>query len=266
MSTIQLSPLILLPGIGMILVGLGFVVYAGWQRLRWGYLGFGALMWIITVAVKFAWVIPMNPSIYRMLNDALPGGLGTAVWNLYVGLLTGVTEVAIVWLVMRYTRLGKVAWEHALAFGIGFGAIEAYLLGVYSFARRFTALLAPQVFAPQVLEIFRLSENVLYGIAPPVVERFFIIWVHIFSNVLIFYGVAKMQMRWFWLAFVYKSLIDAWGDVVIESGMLLRLEGIWMLEAGVILWGILGWLGTHSVRARYPSQAQTSANGERMTQ
>ncbi len=253
MSIIQPSPLNLLPGIGIILVSVGFVAYAARQRLGWRYLGFGALMWIITVGVKFAWVFPMNPSIHFVLTSALPEGLSLAVWVLYVGLLTGVTEVAIVWLVMRYTRLGKVAWGRALAFGIGFGAVEAYLLGVYEFAHNFAALLAPQLLAAIP------SSNVLYDIAE-VVERFFTIWVHIFSNVLIFFGVAKMQRRWFWLAFVFKSLTDTWADIYLESVM-----SLWTYEAGSMLWCILGWLGTRWVRARYPSQAQTSAIGESVT-
>jgi len=34
-------------------------------------------------------------------------------------------------------------------------------------------------------------------------------WIHIFTNALIFLGVAKMHTRWFWAAFAYKSLVDA---------------------------------------------------------
>ena len=109
MST-TLTPMVLVGGIGMILVAVGFVVYAAIKKLGWKYLGLGALAWVVTVIVKFVWAIPLNSRVYAFLTGALAGGLGEGVFDLYVGLLTGFTEVAIVYLVMRYTRWGKVAW------------------------------------------------------------------------------------------------------------------------------------------------------------
>jgi uncharacterized membrane protein YhfC len=145
MDTTMISPVALLGGAGMILVALGFIAYAAWRHLGWAYLGLGALAWVVTVAIKFALAIPLNPEIFAALTGALPGGIGLGLFDLYVGLLTGLTEVLMVWLVMRYTRLGRVDWNRALVFGIGFGAIEALLLGLGSFATMLTAIIAPQV-------------------------------------------------------------------------------------------------------------------------
>jgi len=250
MNTVTLTPVALLGGTGMIVVALVFFVYAARRRLGWGYLGLGALAWIVTVAVKFAWALSLNSSIYSTVTKALPGGIGAAIFDLYVGLLTGITEVAIVWLVMRYTRLGKVVWERALAFGIGFGAVEAFLLGLGSFATALVALLAPQMIPSAAMSQLAVMNNVLYGIAP-IVERFFTIWVHIFCNVLIFFAVVRMQSRWFWLAFWFKSLIDAVATFAQTSGVIATIEGIWAVEAVVILWGILAWLGVRWVKPRY---------------
>jgi len=240
----------------MILVALGFVVYAAVRRLGWAYLGLGALAWIVTVAVKFVWALPVNPRLYPAITGALPGGIGAGLFDLYVGLLTGLTEVAIVWLVMRYTRLGRVTWERALAFGIGFGAVEAFLLGLASLATALTALLAPQLIPSAALAQLAVMNDVLYGIAP-IVERFFTVWVHIFSNVLIFYAVSRMQVRWFWLAFWFKSLIDAMAGFAQTSGVIATIEGIWAIEAVVVLWGILGWLGVRWVKQHYTAPSQT---------
>jgi len=254
MSTV-LSPLILLGGTGMILVAVGFVVYAVIKRLGWAYLGFGALMWIITVAIKFALAVPSNSTIYRALNGAL-GNIGAGLFDLYVGMLTGITEVGIVWLVLRYTRFGKVEWKRALAFGIGFGAIEVLLLGLGSLLTMLTVLLAPQVIPSESLSQLALANNILYGIAP-IVERFFTVWVHIFCNVLIFFAIAKSQTRWFWLSFWFKSLIDAVAAYAQTASVIVSLEGIWAIEAIVILWGILGWLGVRWIQSRYAAQLQT---------
>lgn len=248
------TPVALLGGSGMILVALGFVVYAAIRRLGWGYMGLGALLWVITVAVKAAWALSMNRQIYPAITNALPGWLGAGVFDLYVGLLTGLTEVTLVWLLMRYTRLGKVKWERARAFGIGFGAIEALLLGVGSLTAALFALLAPQTIPADALAQLAVMNNPLYGLAP-IVERFFTVWVHIFSNVLIFFAVAQRQFRWFWLAFWFKTLIDAVAGYAQTSGILASIQGIWAIEALVALFGVVGWLGTRWVRNRYPAPA-----------
>jgi hypothetical protein len=101
----------------------------------------------------------------------------------------------------------------------------------------------------------------LFGLAP-IAERFFTIWVHILSNVLIFFGATKLQARWFWLAFLYKSLLDAWAAFGQLSGMTGEVGTIWVLEALVILMGIIGWLGTRWIQARYPTTGEPPAWAE----
>ena len=263
METVTLSPIALLGGTGMVVVALGFIVYALVRRLGWGYLGLGALAWIITVAVKFLWALPVNPRLYPAITQALPGAPGAALFDLYVGLLTGFTEVAIVWLVMRYTRLSRVPWQRALAFGIGFGTIEALLLGLGSLASALTALLAPQALPAQALAQLAVMNNILYGIAP-IVERFSTVWVHIFCSVLIFFSVAKMQVRWFWLSFLFKSLIDAVASFAQTSGLIRSAEGIWAIEAIVVLFGIIGWLGVRWLAQRYPAPSSEQRSRQRV--
>ncbi len=248
------SPLALLGGLGMIAVAVGCVIYAALRRLGWGYLGLGALAWVVTVALKSAWAIPINPSVYNGLYDALPEVIAAPFFYLYVGALTGIFEVAIVWLVMRYTRLGRVSWNRALAFGIGFGAVEALLLGVSSLATVLAALVAPGMFPLEALEQVSLLNNVLYGLAP-IAERFFTVLVHILSNVLIFYAIAQRKPRWFWLALIYKTGIDVVAAVAQFWG-LETLAKIWAVEAIVALWGIVGWLGIRWVQQRYPDRAE----------
>lgn len=249
------SPRALLGGSGMIAVAMGFVIYAALRKLDWGYLGLGALAWVVTVALKFVWAIPINSVVYNGLYDALPEVIAALLFYLYVGALTGIFEVAIVWLVMRYTRLGRVPWKRALAFGIGFGAVEALLLGLSSLGTVVATLVAPGVFPLEALEQVSRLNNVLYGLAP-ISERFFTVLVHIWANVLIFYAVARREPRWFWLALIYKTGIDA----VAASAQFWGLETlakIWTIEAVVVLWGIVGWLGIRWVQQRYPDQAES---------
>jgi uncharacterized membrane protein YhfC len=251
-----ISPLALMAGIGMVVVALGFIVYAiVTHQMDWKYLGFGAPAWIITVLLKFSWAASANPIVYNALIGALPEAAALPIFYLYVGLLTGVFEVAIVWLVMRYSRLGQgVTWKGAFSFGVGFGSVEALLLGISSAASVIMAMTTPDVFPLETLQQIAQASNPLYGLAP-VVERFFTILVHIFANVLIFYAVAKKQPRWFWVAFAYKTLLDAAAAFGQSTG-LGTLAALWAIEAFVMIWGAIGWLGIRWIKKRYPETNQ----------
>lgn len=249
------SPLALLGGAGMVGVAVAYLAYAGRNRLGWRYLGFGALAWLLTVALKFVWAVPLNTPVYKAITAALPEPVAMLVFIIYVGLLTGLTEVLLTWLVVRYTRLGQVPWGKALAFGIGFGAVEALLLGIGSLGNVAAALVMPELLPLQALAQLAAANNPLWGLAP-IVERFFTCLIHIFCNGALFYGARKRATRWFWLSFFFKSAIDA----VAAWGQLRGLDSlgkIWALEAVVVVFGGLAWWGTRWISVRYPvSDAQ----------
>jgi uncharacterized membrane protein YhfC len=245
-----ISPIVLLPGIGMILVALVFFGYALSRRLGFRYLVLGCIAWVVAVTFKFAWALPFNTPIYQALTGGLPAAFGQFIFYIYVGALTGVFEVALVWLFLRYTRFGNVSWAKALAFGIGFGALEALLLGLSSLSTSLTALLAPDQFPPDALAQLALASNILFGLAP-IVERAATILVHIFSNVLLFYGVQTRQARWFWAAFFYKTALDSVAAFAQFWGVN-TLARIWTIEGVIILFGLFSWWGIRWVAARYP--------------
>lgn len=251
----QVTPLALLGGVGMILVAVGYVAYAGKRRLNWGYLGLGALAWGVTVALKFLWATRLNAPIYNALTGALPESIAMLLFYIYVGLLTGMTEVLLTWLVVRYTPRGQVPWGKALAFGIGFGAVEALLLGFSSLSSIITALAMPEALPTDVLTQLAAANNPLWGVAP-IVERFFTCLVHIFCNVALFYGTVKKEARWLWLSFLFKSGIDAVAAFAQLWG-LTELWRVWFIEAVVVVWGLLGWWGARWVREHYPASAAT---------
>ncbi|WP_423223267.1 YhfC family glutamic-type intramembrane protease [Candidatus Amarolinea aalborgensis] len=242
-----LTPLMLLGPLGMLAVAAGFIVYAVRRTHEWRYLIFGGVCWAVAVALKVAWAVPINPSIYRALH-AWP--LGDWLLYLYVGALTGVFEVALVWLLLRFTRLGQVAWPRVLAFGIGFGALEALLLGLSGLGSVLAIVLAPELVPPSLSASLTGVTGLVNGLAAGW-ERFFTVLVHLFSNALLFYGVQRRQQRWFWLAFVFKSLMDAvaaWGQV---TG--LDVPKTLFIEAIVAAWGILAWRGAGWVQSRMAS-------------
>jgi uncharacterized membrane protein YhfC len=252
----KLSPWIILPNILVIAISVAFIILARRKHGPWSYIGLGALLWAVTVGIKFLVAIPVNPLVYQVLY--LPNALlapGNILFYVYVGLLTGLTEILLVWLLLRYTRLGDVPWAKALAFGVGFGVFEALFLGFSNLATNLSALTTSEPIPEAILSALLLLNNPLYSFAP-VIERFGTILVHIFCSVLLFYGVTSGQVRWFWLSFAYKSLLDTivafaqfWG---IET-----LPKLWTIEALILVFGCLAWRGIYYISQQY-GPAQTA--------
>ena len=147
--------------------------------------------------------------------------------------------------------MGRVPWARALAFGIGFGAVEALLLGINSLAGVLTAILAPSTLPVEALEQIVRQSSALYIIAPTW-ERFFTVLIHIAANVCLVHGIARQETRWLWLAFAGKTAIDtvaAWA----QFGLLATAGGLWAVEVIVAVFGIAGWLGTRWMRDHYPA-------------
>jgi len=228
----------------MLAVAIGFIVYAVRRTHDWRYLIFGGVCWAVAVALKVVWAIAGNLAVYRVLH---PLPLGDWLYYLHIGALTGVCEVALVWLLLRYTSLGQVAWPRVLAFGIGFGALEALLLGLSGLGSVLAIVLAPELVPPTLSASLTGVQGLVNSVAAGW-ERFFVVLVHLFSSALLFYSVQRRQLRWFWLAFVFKSLMDAvaaWGQV---TG--LDVPKTLFIEAIIAVWGILAWRGARWVQSR----------------
>lgn len=259
---IKLGAGILMPSLGMILVSLAFVMYAARKRLLgWRELGLGALFWVLTVFVKFAFAIPVNPVVYRVLgvsyDDLFSPGNLTAYF--YIGALTGIFEAGLAYLILRKSRWGKATWDQALVFGIGFGVVEALLLGLVGLFSSLAAFISPDALPVSTLGGLAQNATLALGLAP-VVERLFVIFAHIFTCVLIFHAIASGETKWAWLAVLYKTLLDTPAGFAAFWGVAGSAARVWTIEAFVIFFGLIGLWGTIQIARRYPrSQMEPSS-------
>lgn len=247
-----MPPLALLSGIGMIAVALGVAAYAVRRQLGWAPLVLGAVAWGVTVALKFAWAIPCNPPIYTAVHQAMPE-LCDPLFMVYVGALTGIFEVGLVALLLYFTRLGKAAWPQAMAFGIGFGAMEALYFGVVSLSSTLASLLLTMLH-PLPAELAARLGSILW-LSAPVVERLAAVVIHTCANVLIFYAVKTRRARWFWLAFGCKTAVDAVAAGYVHTIGVDTLGRVWTFEAMLILFGVASWVGLRWLAPRYQALA-----------
>jgi uncharacterized membrane protein YhfC len=260
----RISPVALVPGLGMLIVGLLFSIY-GIRKGGWRYAALGAAFWAGTVIIKFVIASPANGPLYKLVSSILPGLPGTLLFSLYVGLLTGITEVLITWLFLRYTRFGQTVWNKIIAFGLGFGGIEAILLGVNSILGIIAAMTMTNQIPPASLRSIAQANNIIYGLAP-ILERIFTIGVHLGCNVLLFYAALKMQNKYFWYSFALKSGIDAVAGYAQLSGNLSSTAFLWAIEVAVVLFGLVGFWVTRRLKDPILAMEEQRATGSPVEQ
>ena len=251
-----ITPVALVSGIGMILVGLGFIGYAMTRRLNWRYLLFGILAWLVTSVLHALWTSLVDPALYTALRGGLPKEAANALYELYFGVVVALFSAGLVYLLLRFTRLGKADWKSALAFGIGFGAIETLLMSYGSLHGAVIGMTSPDAIPPEMLVELAQMNNFFVSFAP-VWEHFFITWAHILTFLLVFLAVVQRRPVWFWLAFLFKGSLYVFIHFTQSSSMILvsSLSPIinqWLIEGVIMLWGAVGWYGMGRLKALYP--------------
>jgi uncharacterized membrane protein YhfC len=249
-GTNPVKPWALASGIGMCAVAFVFATYAARQKLGGKYIILGGAAWGISVALKVIFALLANQPVYDALFTTFTDKIAGPLMWVYVGSLTGIFEVALVYLFLKVTRWGRASWKQALAFGIGFGSVEALLLGLNSLISVGVVLLMPDQFDPATLNAVARANNLLYS-AAPIIERIFVLLVHIFCSTAIFCAINASRMRWFWAAFILKTALDT----VAAYGQLKNLNTLgflWALEGAMVIFGFIALYGTWLISKRYP--------------
>ena len=204
------------PAVLMMLVGLSAVALckAIW-RTPFRLFGLGALLWVISVAVKVGIAIPLNAPASAALHHVLPRSAADVTFWIYIGLLTGITEVGIFLAMARWFRRRQWSWEDAASIGVGFGAIEAILLGL------------------ALLIAVAMGKSADPGTLVPVLERSLTIFIHGATAVAAIYAVTRGKWGWFAFAFIYKSGVDAVAAYVLLAGKNLLAMHPLRVELGI---------------------------------
>ena len=205
----KISPLFFISGIGMVGVAVASALWIISLGATWSVLLLGALAWIISVALKIAWSVPTNKPILNFLKSKLPAKLsGPLSWS-YIGLLTGIFECGIALaFVLKLPILNQANWVNALAFGVGFGAVEAFVLGLAALGGVVYYTFCPESIPEKDWGKWRITPNSLRMIPIGIVERVSALCIHVFSKVLIILAVQQNIYLLFWFSFGFKTLID----------------------------------------------------------
>jgi uncharacterized membrane protein YhfC len=257
-----MNALFLLQGMGMMAVGILAVLY--WKKLSrvsatlflWGGLSFLTAMVIKSAAAT------LIPEITTRLRAFAPDYISEPLLWLLVGLLTGVCECGIsLAFVYWLRRIRSASWSEAIGYGLGFGATEAVLLGIFSFVIVLLIITIPEQLPPEVVDLMDTGNVSILAIPVPIVERAITIVLHAFSSILIVYAVQNNAWKWFWISFMYKTAMDIIaGYIQITYGVQnLTLSGVWLVELAIIPFAIIGIWGMLRIRNNWLSSAGASA-------
>ena len=248
-----MSALSLLPGIGM--MALAWIAVLYWrQRSKVASTLFlwGALAWITGVVLKSAASIP-TPAIANGVRAVLSRYFSEPILWLHSGLLTGIFECGITLAFAWTRRIRMVDWGGAVAFGLGFGAIEAFLLGMVSFLTALLTILIPDRLPSELLGSAASGAVSPLVIPVPIVERATFILLHAFSCVLILYAARTKVWKWFWISFFYKTVVDGIaGFINITYGVQnLTILTLWAVEIILLPFGLVGLWGLWTFPSRW---------------
>lgn len=240
----------------MIAIGLSSISY--WKMRKrvsiWWFL-FGGIVWALAIAAKVAMDLTISNSIFQWLAERYDAAGMVIMWGLVVGLRTGYLECGLTYVACIKSRLKKVDFSSAVAFGIGFGASEAIVIGLFSFLNILTLIIAPELInflPPQQRELVIQQFSMGLTIIPaPIIERFFTLLAHVFSAVLIVYAVRTRKAEYFLASFIYKSFLDGMIPWLNENVGTSTLTGIYTIELVVTIYGIFGLLGTILLDKRF---------------
>jgi uncharacterized membrane protein YhfC len=166
----------------------------------------------------------------------------------YVGLRTGIFESVAVLLAFKREGLNDLNVDEAVAFAIGFGALEAIFLGVPSLIQIATFIFNPSIVESlpldQLMQITAQLNAPTWVVGAPIIERGFTMMAHVYAILLIYRGVRDEDSRSVLMAVAYKSALDA---LVPYMQWLLSGGGfgmVYVVEVWVVFMGLVGLWGS----------------------
>lgn len=259
------NPLLLLAGVGMMLAGLIPLIY-WWKtrRVGWRIFAWGGGIWALAIIVKLALDMTLTPGFQSALQGLYPAFGVAVLTGVYVGLRTGLLESGFSYLAVLKTKLKGMKWNEAVAFSLGFGCTEAFILGLFGFINLYVLIFYPQVVQalPEGMKAIVMQQLELptLAIAPAIMERVFTILVHLFAGLLVVYSVITRKFKYFICSLAYKTIVDGMIPLLLLYVGTGTLLGMFLIELPIIFLGLVGLLGFFWMRDKFKRPEKAKPN------
>ena len=260
------NPFLLLSGMGMMAVAVAAFLYwrkkAGIKFFAWG-----ALIWTIAIAIKLLMDFTISIPIQQALLESYPLLTVLITMGLYLGIRTGLFESGFTYIAVLKTKLRKMSFNEAVAFGIGFGGVEALLLGFFSFMDILTFILFPELMNALPLDqqaaLLSQLDTSTWIIFAPIIERASVLLIHIFATVLVVYAVRAAKPVYFVASLLYKTITDGMIPLLVFYIGTATLLATYTMELPVIMLGLIGYLGTVKMRKKFQTRKPATKTAKR---
>jgi len=192
-------------GIGMLFVGI-YAFYYSRGKGKSIFLAMGLITWIVAIAIKTLMDITITKSFLSLID---PKYLLISEC-IYFGLRTGILESGLSYIfILKMHR--KFEYNDIISFGLGFGGIEAIMLGISNISNILLFIFMPstleQIPVEQRMIIERQLNQSTLNIFAPIIERAVTIVIHVFATILVFLAI-KYGIKYLVLSIIYKSIVD----------------------------------------------------------
>ena len=133
----------------------------------------------------------------------------------------------------------------ATAFGVGFGATEALVLGVLALA----GMLVTEPEASVLL------------VPAAIIERVFVIFVHTFTAMLVFLSIREGRIMLLVAAILFKTILDG-AIPLLQDAFGSSIEGVYLLEIFVVVMGLVSLLGIIRITEKYGDTSKMTRPGK----
>jgi len=249
------NPFLSIAGFGMIAVGLLAVIL--WRRrskVEWRYFVLGAVVWVAAILVKVIMDLTVTAALANFLKD-----FGTSFYliaiGVYVGLRTGLLESGFSYF-LALKKLRNMSWKEAFAFGVGFGGIEAIILGLQNIS------LLVFYFNPSLVELLPESSQKALSmqsivVFAPIMERIFTLVVHILALLLAIYSAITGKFKYLIASILYKTLLDGIVPALPYLFDITTVQGVYLAEVPIAAIGIFSFVIIRLLNKKYAWPTKT---------
>ena len=225
--------------------------------------GVGAVSWLSAIIAKLVMDLTITPTLFSSTGGYSALALAISL-GIYLGLRSGIFENGLSFIWAKRMRLKGASYDEVIAFGLGFAGIEAFFLGISSFLNIFVLVSNPNLFGTLTPETQQaLSQQFALGpllIGAPLIERLAVLFIHVFSTVLVFKTINEGTSTYIIMAILYKTAVDGLVPILNLLVSTPTLFGIYMIEVPFVLLGILGWVGLIRYKETYTSTIKSNDN------
>lgn len=209
-----------------------------------GVLGFFVFSRILETIPHIFCILLDNP-VSRFING------NVIAYMLYGALMAGIFEECGRYIIMRFLLKKEKSRDTAIAYGIGHGGFEVYIISFAAIANYLIIAIMMKVLDQATALSFLgysqanaasfdaiLSSLAVYGWFPAmlaVIERILVMGIHITLSVVVFYGVKNHKIRYLFLAIVAHAILDAPAALYQKGAAPLWIVEFWLLVCLVAL-------------------------------